>query len=280
MSLLRVCALFRYPVKSLAGAACSQAAVEPWGLAGDRRWMLTTPEGVQLTQREHPRLALVSAEPRPHGGIRVAAPGRRPLDVVAPTAGGAAVATTVVRVFGSEAEAVPGGPEARDWFAEHLGADVELVYMRAPERSRPLPAEYGAGRTVSFADAFPLLLTSVSSLHALNSLIAQGDHPGEGPLPMDRFRPSVVVEGAAPWAEDGWRRVRIGDVVCTVAKSCGRCVVTTVDQATARSGREPLRTLARHRRSGDQLNFGRYLIPEHTGRVRSGDSVEVLEPAA
>lgn len=264
-----------YPVKSCAGRTVAEAAVEPWGLAGDRRWLLAAPDGDKVTQREQPRLALVSAEPLPDGGVRLAAPGREPLEVPVPPEESGTVA---VQVWRSKVEVVPASKEAAAWFSDHLGAEVQMAYLDAPERRRPIDPNYARpGETVSFADGFPLLLTTVASLDDLNSLVAQGSHAGDGPLPMDRFRPSVVVDGTAPWAEDGWRRVRIGGVSFRVAKPCGRCVVTTTDQSTAERGKEPLRTLARHRRFGDQLVFGQNLIPEHTGRVRSGDSFEVLD---
>ena len=122
-----------------------------------------------------------------------------------------------------------------------------------------------------------MVLTSTASLDALNSLIAQGDHPHEGPLPMSRFRPNVVVEGVPAWAEDGWRRIAIGDIRFRVAKPCGRCVITTTDQHTARRGREPLATLTRHRRFDGGLVFGQNLIPENRGTLRVGDSFTILE---
>jgi uncharacterized protein YcbX len=274
MATPRLAALVRYPVKSLGGIGCRRATVEPWGLAGDRRWLLAAPDGMQLTQREYPRLALVSVESLPDGGLRVAARGRQPLEIGVPSPR----ATVVVRVWHSKVEAVPAESEASAWFSEYLDTPVELLHMDAPERRRPLaPAYAQEGETVSFADGFPLLLTALSSLDALNSLVAQGDHPGEGPLPMERFRPNLVIAGTAPWAEDDWLRVRVGEIAFRVAKPCGRCVVTTTDQSTARRGREPLHTLARHRRFGNQLVFGQLLVPESTGRVRSGDLFEVIE---
>jgi uncharacterized protein YcbX len=94
---------------------------------------------------------------------------------------------------------------------------------------------------------------------------------------MDRFRPNAVIVGTEPWAEDSWRRIRIGEVIFRVAKPCGRCVVTTTDQHTAERGKEPLRTLARHRRSGNQVLFGQNLIPEHRGTLRVGDPLHILE---
>jgi len=274
MTRARPAAFTIYPVKALAGTAREELTVEPWGPAGDRRWMLTASGGSQLTQREHPRLALVSAEPLPGGGVRVAAPGREPLEVAVPPGGESTVA---VELFRRKVEVVPAAAEASAWFSAYLGEEALLVHMDAPQRRREIGDHARPGETVSFADGFPLLLTTLSSLDALNSLIAQGDHADEGPLPMSRFRPNVVIEGTAPWAEDAWRRVRIGEVAFRVVKPCGRCVVTTTDQTTAERGKEPLRTLARHRRFGDQLVFGQNLIPERTGRVRSGDSFEVLD---
>ena len=96
------------------------------------------------------------------------------------------------------------------------------------------------GETVSFADGYPLLLTTTASLESLNSLIAEGEHRAEGPLPMNRFRPNVGIEGTGPWEEDRWTRVTIGEVPFRVAKPSGRCVVTTTDQHTARRGKEPV----------------------------------------
>jgi uncharacterized protein YcbX len=262
-----------YPVKSVAGCALGETAVEPWGIAGDRRWMLVGPDGRFVTQREHPRLALAAAQPRPGGGFRVTAPGMEPLTVEVPEP----VGTTAVEVWRDKVEAVPGDPEAAEWFSGYLGAAVGLVHLDDPARRRPVDPRYSRpGETVTFADGYPLLATTTASLDALNSLIAQGDHADEGPLPMNRFRPSVVVEGTAPWAEDDWSRIRIGEVSFRVAKPCGRCVITTTDQRTAERGKEPLRTLARHRRFGDKLVFGQNMIPEGTGTIRTGDPVEIV----
>jgi uncharacterized protein YcbX len=93
---------------------------------------------------------------------------------------------------------------------------------------------------------------------------------------MNRFRPNVVVAGAEPWAEDGWRRIAIGDVSFRVPKMCARCVVTTTDQGSAERGREPLHTLGRHRRIGGKVVFGQNLVPESRGTIRVGDPVRVL----
>ncbi|MEU0687879.1 MOSC domain-containing protein [Streptomyces uncialis] len=263
-----------HPVKAVQGETPDEAVVEPWGLSGDRRWMLVDEGAKVITQRQHARLALVGARSLSGGAVRLSAPGLAPVTVPVPAPG----ATTPVQIWRDKVEAVPADDTAHAWFSEYLGVPVRLVHMDDPAVRRSIDPGYAReGETVSFADGFPLLLTTRASLDALNDLVAQGTHASEGPLPMDRFRPNAVVDGTAAWAEDDWSRIAIGEVTFRVAKKCGRCVVTTTDQRTAERGREPLRTLARHRRFGDQLVFGQNLVPEHTGTLRVGDPVTVLE---
>ncbi|MFF9864630.1 MOSC domain-containing protein [Streptomyces sp. NPDC013953] len=274
MPTAEVSSLHIHPVKSLGGSAPAEAVVEPWGLAGDRRWMLIDASAKAVTQRQHARLALASAALGEGGGITLSAPGREPLPVPVPSG---ATSTVVTEIFGTKVEAVPAGAAADAWLSAYLGEDVRLVHLDDPARRRPIDPDYAQpGETVSFADGFPLLVTTTASLDALNSLIAQGDHPDEGPLPMERFRPTVVVDGTAPWDEDRWTRIAIGEVTFRVAKPCGRCIVTTTDQRTARRGKEPLRTLARHRLIDRRMVFGQNLVPEGTGTLRTGDPVEIL----
>ncbi|MFJ9037381.1 MOSC domain-containing protein [Streptomyces sp. NPDC102406] len=265
-----------YPLKAVGGHAPGEVSVEPWGISGDRRWVLVDAAHKAVTQRTRPRLAQAAAEPLPGGGVRLSAPGREPLTVEVPDP--ATAATSTIEVWKDKVEAVLAAPAAHAWWSAFLDTDIRMLHLDAPATARPLAAEYAVpGETVSFADAFPLLVTTLSSLDALNSLIAQGDHADEGPLPMNRFRPNVVVSGTAPWAEDDWSRIAIGEVSFRVTKKCGRCVVTTTDQVTAERGKEPLRTLARHRRFGDQLCFGTNLVPEAPGTLRVGDPVTLLE---
>ncbi|MFI6698490.1 MOSC domain-containing protein [Streptomyces sp. NPDC050509] len=272
-------ALGVHPVKSMAGCTPGSAVVEPWGLAADRRWALVDRTGKVVTQRQRPGLALVRAEPLPGGGIRLSGPGPGPVDIEVPEPGGADL--VVADIFGTKVESVPAGPaswEVDRRLSAYLGEEVRLIHLDDPARRRPIdPLFARPGETVSFADGFPLLVTATASLDALNTLIAHGDHPDEGPLPMDRFRPNLVVSGTEAWAEDGWRRLAVGEVTFRVAKPCGRCVITTTDQRTAERGREPLRTLGRHRRIDGKLVFGQNLVPESTGTVRVGDPVTVLE---
>ncbi|MFJ6525430.1 MOSC domain-containing protein [Streptomyces longwoodensis] len=263
-----------HPVKAFRGLAPREADVEPWGLAGDRRWTLIDDGGKVVTQRRHPHVALAAAELLPGGGLRLSAPGRLALDVAVPEP----VGTVTVEIFRDKVEGVLADAAAHAWCSAHLGESVRLVHMDDPATRRPVDPEFALpGETVSFADGYPLLVTTTASLDALNALIAQGDHAEEGPLPMNRFRPSVVVTGTEPWAEDGWSRLTIGDVPFRIAKSCGRCVVTTTDQVTAARGTEPLRTLGRHRRVDGKLVFGQNLVPLSRGTIRVGDPVEVLD---
>ncbi|PPS68506.1 MULTISPECIES: MOSC domain-containing protein [Streptomyces] len=264
-----------HPVKAVRGLAPRQAVVEPWGLAGDRRWVLIDDGGKVVTQRQQPRLARVAAELLPGGGVRLSAPGMPPLTVPVPRPS----VTVPVEIFRDKVEAVPAEDEAAHaWCSSHLGVEVRLVHLDDPATRRPLAPEYARpGETVSFADGFPLLLTTTASLDALNSLIAQGEYVGEGPLPMNRFRPNVVVTGTPAWAEDDWSRLAIGDVPFRVAKTCGRCVVTTTDQDTGERGREPLFSLGRHRRRDGKLVFGQNLVPLSRGAIRVGDPLRILE---
>ncbi|MGY5104548.1 MOSC domain-containing protein [Streptomyces sp. 900105245] len=262
-----------HPVKAFRGLSPREAVVEPWGLAGDRRWTLIDDGGKVVTQREQPRLALAAAEPLAGGGVRLSAPGRAPLTVTVPEP----AATVPVNIFGTKVEAVPAAAAARAWCSAYLEAEVRLVHMDDPASRRPVDARFALpGETVSFADGFPLLVTTTASLDALNSLVAEGDRAHEGPLPMNRFRPNVVVTGTEPWAEDHWSRISVGEVVLRAARTSARCVVTTTDQDTGVRGREPLRTLARHRRIDGRLVFGQNFVPLSTGTIRIGDPVRVL----
>lgn len=264
-----------HPVKAFRGLAPREAVVEPWGLAGDRRWALIDTRGKVVTQRQQPRLAQAAAKLVPGGGVRLSAPGRGPLTVRVPRP----VGTVPLEIFGDKVEGVPAeDAAAHAWCSDYLGIDVRLVHMDDPATRRPVDPEYARpGETVSFADGFPLLLTTSASLDALNSLIAQGSQPADGPLPMNRFRPNMVVAGTDAWAEDDWSRIAVGEVTFRVAKMCGRCVVTTTDQDTAERGKEPLATLGRHRRIGSSLVFGQNLVPLSPGTIRVGDPVTVLE---
>ncbi|MCQ4195276.1 MOSC domain-containing protein [Streptomyces parvulus] len=263
-----------HPVKAFRSLSLREVVMEPWGPAGDRRWMLIDDGGKVVTQRKQPRLALAAAELLPGGGVRLSAPGMEPLTVPVPRG----ACTVPAQLFRDKVDVLPADDAAAHaWCSAFLGAEVRLVHLDDPARRRPVDPRYALpGETVTFADGYPLLLTTTASLDALNSLIAKDGHAAEGPLPMDRFRPNLVVSGTTPWAEDGWSRVAVGEVVLRVAKPCGRCVVTTTDQTTAGRGTEPLHTLGLHRRLDGKLVFGQNLVPAGPGTVRVGDPVRIV----
>jgi uncharacterized protein len=272
---LQLAEIWRYPVKSCRGEQLAEAVVEPWGLAGDRRWMIVDDAGGAVTAREYPPLVLVT--PRVEDG-KITLASRGLADVTVPVPSGADLVP--VDVWGYELPASPADEEASRWLTGIVGEPVRLVYLDDPTRRATNPDYSQDGDRVSFADGYPLLLTNEASLDAVNGWIAEGTKADEGPIPMRRFRPSVVVSGAPAWAEDGWRRLRIGPVTFRVAKGCDRCVFTTIDPDTAAKGHEPLFALARHRRWDNKVWFGVNLIPDAPppgALLRPGDPVEILE---
>jgi uncharacterized protein len=272
---LQLTSIWRYPVKSCRGERLSAGAVEPWGLAGDRRWMVVDAGGAPVTAREYPQMVLVT--PRlGDGRITLSSPGLPDLAVPVPASG----ELVPVSVWESDLVAAPADDAAAAWLSKVIGEPVRLVYLDDPTRRATNPKYSRDSDRVSFADGYPLLLTSEESLGALNGWIAEGPRPAEGPLPMRRFRPSVVVSGAGAWAEDDWRRLRIGAVTFRAVKGCDRCVMTTIDPDTAAKGHEPLFALARYRRWDGKIWFGVNLIPDHPdpgALIRPGDPVEILE---
>ena len=190
---VRLASIHIYPMKAARAVDLGKSLVEPWGLAGDRRWLLVDADGRFVSQREEPSLARV---------------------------------------------VVTHGP-----LAQAISVSADGSPSRQVELGRWLTEDGGQ------------------------------------PVPMTRFRPNAVVTGALPWAEDHWRRIRIGAVEFRVVKPCGRCVVTTTDQITGEVGSQPLKMLGRRRRFSKQLVFGQNMIPDSPGVIRAGDQVEVLETA-
>ena len=184
-----------------------------------------------------------------------------------------------VTVFGrAPFGATPAGHEADAWFSKVLGRPVRLVYADDPNRRQAQPEYAGPGVPMHFGDGYPLLLTTEASLAALNELIAAGEKADEGPLPMVRFRPNLVVAGGTAWAEDGWRRIRVGEAEFRVVKGCDRCAIPTTDEVTAVRRKEPTYTLAKHRRWDGAVWFGMNLVPVTPGAtLHVGDEVQVLD---
>ncbi|WP_400996534.1 MOSC domain-containing protein [Agromyces sp. GXQ0307] len=252
---MRVTRLRIYPVKSFAGLDVGSAIVRPWGLVGDRRWAVVDPDGTPVTAREVNALLGLTAEPLADGGLLLAAPGDGEPLRVDPPIGAAPIPVGHSR----QREALPAGDEADSWLSERLRMPLRLVWQPEP-RERPVNPTHGGrpGDALTLADAGPLLLTSAASLAQLDAWTPE-DVP---PLDMVRFRPNVVIDGDVPFAEDAWTHLRIGGVRFRFGEVCDRCVMTQVDPVTLARGKEPIRTLARHRKWDGATWFGIRIIPE------------------
>lgn len=272
---MRVTQLRLYPVKSLGGLEVDVATVEPWGIAGDRRWGLVDMAGEKVTAREVHALLRLHAEQVDDETIRIH-DGNESILVDVP------LGLPPIPVSHSrQGFAPPADQDVSEWISERVGQSLRLVWQEEPRMRRMSGAHGGQdGDTLSLADAGPLLLTSQASLARLQEWvdeIADGDDADGGaatePLSMTRFRPNVVIDGEEPFAEDDWPTVRIGEVEFRTAEVCDRCVMTTIDPETLATGKEPIRTLAQHRRWEGKTWFGTRLVPLGDGRIRLGDEV-------
>jgi hypothetical protein len=265
MSHIILSALFVYPVKGARGISLERARATGLGLEHDRRFMITDSEGAFLTQREHARIALIETAIE-GDALVLRAPRAHPLRLPLRPKG---ATDRRVRVFGDRCDAISLGPEAAAYLSAYLGVRVELVYM-PDDVERRVDGQFAhRGERVGFADGFPYLLTSEGSLSDLNARLAEA-------VPMDRFRPNIVVRGAPPWSEDAWTSLSIGSVVFHSLKACGRCSVITIDQATGVVGKDPLATLATFRARANKVYFGWNLVAEGEGDVRVGDVLTLL----
>lgn len=286
---MRVTRLRIYPVKSFAGNDHATATVRPWGLEGDRRWALTDENGAKLTARKNKALLGLRAENHGDDGIRIHDRDGGSITVTAPGGPPAPVGG-----FRQLDRATPLHGDANDWISDRIGQRAKLIWQADPTE-RPIDPERGGlpGETVSLADAAPLLLASEASLRRLNEWVAadaplpdpaidpadiSGTTANTDPLDIVRFRPNIVIDGDEPFAEDDWDTLRIGDTPYRVTGLCGRCVMTTIDPTTLAGGKEPIRTLARHRRWDGLTWFGVRitpvgLAPDASATISVGDDV-------
>lgn len=259
---MHLSAINLYPIKSARGITLSAATLDDFGLAGDRRCMVVDATGRFVSQRESHRLALADVALE-GDDLLVSGAGVGMLRIGRPPA---TAATLPVTIWDDECLAIDGGPMAAEWFTRFLGFPARLVYMPDSTFRTVNPDYVTRQRRVSFADAYPLLLATEGSLEDLNRRMEQ-------PLPMNRFRPNLVVSGSAPFIEDQWKCVQVGEVSFDVVKPCDRCVTTTIDQATGVAGKEPLRTLAGFRKWNGQVYFGQNIVHRSSGTLRIGDQV-------
>lgn len=258
--------LFFYPVKSVAGIALNSGPIDARGIRYDRHWMVVDTDGQFITQREYPKMSQIHVGLAP-GGLRFRAPGMPDLDIPLINDSADSLET---EVWGDQVLAHSAGLPPADWLSQYLGVDCQLAYL-TDKSDRPVDPDYANPEDqVGFADGFPFLLISEASLDDLNSRL-------ESPVPMTRFRPNLVVKGCEPYAEDSWKKIRIGEVVFRVSKPCSRCVIPTIDPETAKKGKEPLKTLSEYRRRDNKVYFGQNLLHDGVGEIEVGAAVEVLE---
>jgi uncharacterized protein len=267
MSSMSVTGLFIYPLKSCGCIPVNKARFSARGFEYDRRWMLIDKNRTYINQIMQPRLACVSPS-FTSAGLQVQAPQMETLTVPHEPETDHTLTVKVLKKF---CEAVVVNTQTNQWFSDFFHQPCQLVYMPETTR-RPVNPDYALNQDiVSFANGYPFHLVGQASLDALNQRLSH-------PLPMNRFRPNIVIAGAESFAEDRWHTIRINTQCFSLVKPCNRCAVTMVDQETGeRAGKEPLQTLASFRRFGRQVFFGRYVLSSSLGGiVKVGDPVEVL----
>ncbi|WP_161889480.1 MOSC domain-containing protein [Pontibacter russatus] len=259
--------IYIYPIKSLGGIRLEAAEAEARGLRHDRRWMLVDEKGNFLTQRQHAQMALLQVSLEQEGlEVRHKQGKLEPLYIPFAATG----RELQVTVWDDTVPALEVSPDISSWFTEALGMAARLVHM-PPQTRRLVDTDYATnGEVVSFADGYPFLLIGQAALDDLNSRLEQ-------PVLMNQFRPSLVFRGGEPFAEDSWDGFTIGSQLFRAVKPCARCVVTTINQATAEKSPEPLRTLAMYRQQRNKILFGQNLLPGSAGgTLRVGDKLTVL----
>lgn len=259
---LKLSEIWIYPVKSLGGIQVTSAQVMEKGLKFDRRFMLVSDDGLFMTQRIYPKMALFKLS-FDNGGFTI----RFEQDHLAlPSIPRIKGEQKTVHVWDDTLLANEVEGEYSQWFSDHLDIKCKLMYF-PEENPRPVNPKYKVNdEHVSFADAYPFLIIGQSSLDDLNSRLAE-------PLPMNRFRPNFVFTGGEPYEEDHWRNFTIGSTRFVGVKLCDRCVLTTVNQDNAQKGAEPLKTLATYRRRDNKIYFGQNLVALDHSNIQVGDII-------
>jgi len=268
---IEVSQLNYYPVKSCAGIGVTTAQIGTRGIEHDREWAIWDAHAhIVLTQRQIAKLCLIKPSIQNSGAaVLLLLDGDDMPGIEIPVVDGEEVEARFP--WGPVCRGLDQGDAAANWLSSFLQRDCRLLHF-SPDFVRQVDQDYAKRTTdqTGFADDFAWLLISEESLQDLNSHMAE-------PLPMNRFRPNIVVRGATSYAEDGWKMIRIGNVVFDVVKPCGRCVITTVNQDDASKGGEPLHTLAKVRKVDNSLLFGMHLAHYANGSIALHDEVEVLE---
>lgn len=256
-----------YPIKSLGGISVHSASVKKKGLQYDRRWMLIDHQGVALTQRSIPEMALFKLRLEEEGiTIDYRESGQTISSIVLETGLSPTGPGTTASVWDDQVQVHEVNAGISDWFSSHLKISCRLVVF--PEKNpRPVDPRYSISNNhVSLADAYPFLIIGQKSLDDLNEKLLE-------PVPMNRFRPNFVFTGGAPFMEDTWRDVSIGSLRFVAVKRSDRCVLTTVNQESGVKGPEPLKTLSTYRKVNNKVYFGKNMVGMDEGAVAVGNSI-------
>jgi uncharacterized protein YcbX len=267
---IKITGLTIYPVKSLAGISLQSSELDGMGLKFDRRWMVVAPDGLFLTQRRYPQMALVSTSLK-NGQLILSKDGKD--DYQVPTIS-ADAETMQVRIWKDTVTAQRVGSESDVWLSDALGFDCHFVYI-ADNEVRQCSLDYAdEGDRTGFADAYPMLVISEESLEDLNAKL---EKKGKELVTMRRFRPNIIVAGCDAFAEDNWKSLSIAGIAMRGVKLCDRCILTTVDPLTGeRTGKEPLETLGEYRKWDNNVYFGMNIVHDQLGSLKLGDDVTVL----
>lgn len=256
--------LFIYPVKSLAGFSEDHWPVTKTGLKHDRKWMIVDSAGQFLSQRKIARMALIKTA-LTDDRLILSAPAIQDIDLPLEPVDGEIISCAI---WQDRSNALSVSPEADQWLSRFLNQDCRLVYQPDDDIRRVDPEYAGATDQVAYSDGFPFLIISENSLAELNREMRLE-------LPMARFRPNLIISGCPAYAEDEWRKIGIGAIDFRLPKPCSRCIVPTIDQETAATGKEPLITLNRTRKWQNKVYFGQNALHNQCGELTIGDAVRV-----
>ena len=256
--------LHMYPIKSCQGIDIQQAELTATGFKYDRHWMLVDRQGQFLTQREYPRLARVQTG-LVDDALIVSIDGGQQLEL--PLASDDS-RRREVRVWNDRCSAALVSQQANRWFSDYLDIDCELVFLPESEQRRVDPVFARNQQIVGFADGFPLLVLSRASIDLLNSKLPQK-------VEINRFRPNIVIDGCGAHAEDEWSRISVNQIDIDLVKPCSRCVIPSIDQASAEKHPSILKTLAGYRRQDGKVFFGQNGLHSTNGTISVGDKVTI-----
>ncbi|CAB4262397.1 unnamed protein product [Prunus armeniaca] len=287
-AIAKVSSIFIYPIKSCRGISVSQASVTPTGFRWDRQWLVVNYKGRAYTQRVEPKLSLVQVElpdeafiegwePSKSSYLVLKAPGMDALKVslIAPRE-----VSNGVSVWEWSGSALDEGADASKWFSDYLGKPSRLVRFNTASETRPVEPEYAPGHKIMFSDMYPYMLLSQGSMDALNNVLKE-------PIPVNRFRPNILVEGCEPFSEDLWTEIRIDKLTFLGVKLCSRCKIPTINQETGIAGAEPNETLRKIRsdsvlrptqKQKGKVYFGQNLVFEGSLTGKKGNFVKVGDP--